>query len=108
MNPRAGFPTYTLSRGGGFPLFVRFSPIRVSIGVSMQNAQPKPSGLLYPLGKKSYGTFILAQGVELVNFSLFSVRIFGRIVLRPNPNSDDLHSIQDDMKRSQDSKTYPS
>jgi hypothetical protein len=37
--------------------------------VSMQNAQPKPSGLLYPLGKKSYGTFILAQGVELVNLS---------------------------------------
>ena len=42
---------------------------RVSMRVLMQNAQPKPSGLLYPLGKKSYGTFILAQGVELVNFS---------------------------------------
>ena len=53
LNPRAGFPTYTLSRGEGPPLFQPFFVFRVSVGVSIGLKRENPC-----IGKVMHGFYV--------------------------------------------------
>ena len=70
LNPRAGFPTYTLSRGGGFPLFNGFPFGHVSVAVSM-GGHAKPKSV----------RFILQTGTPLYQNTIPSIACASRNIL---------------------------